>query len=485
MTAWMDSNIFWSAVVVAGFPLAMVVLSELRHATDNSDARFKRLLALLQNTVLPLIAIYLLLVMVVGYDRGETLVRLVETALAVMILNAALALLNLIIFADWSGENAPPKVPGLLLDLMRLLLVLLGTALIVSTIWDVDLQGLLTALGVGSVVLGLALQDTLSGLFAGIAIISGKHFKQDDWLQVGDKVGRVIAMDWRSITIETELLEHVVIPNSELAKQQFAVLSSVNNPFGREIVLQFSYQQSPDRIMEAIMEAAGQTPLMKSAPPPDVEMLTFDEYGTSFEFKYFTNDYTESELARSTFMSRLWFVCQRRGIEIPAKFHHFYRHHSDEFNFGESAESRLALFERISDIPADAKGLDSLAEQAFVQRYQADEVILKYTDEPRGVYAVLSGALTVKAGHVESDGKPVWIDSGTLFAMPGFMSGQPSSVEICANDATDVLVLPAKAFRTFLEANPKQAKGFNIKTKELERVVADTSDSTLASSRTR
>jgi len=414
MTSWMDTSIFWSVIVVAGFPLTMVVLSELRHASDAADIRYRRLLGLLQNTVLPLVAVYLLLVMVVGYDRGETIVRLVETTLAVMILNAALALLNLLIFADWSGNSAPPKVPGLLLDLMRLLLVMLGTALIVSTIWDVDLQGLLTALGVGSVVLGLALQDTLSGLFAGIAIISGRHFKQDDWLQVGDKVGRVIAMDWRSITIETELLEHVVIPNSELSSQQFAVLSSANNPFGREIVLQFSYQQSPDRIMEAMMEAASQTPQMKAVPPPDVEMLTFDEYGTSFEFKYFTSDYTQSELARSTFMSRLWFVCQRRGIEIPAKYHHFYRHNSDEFKFGETTESRLSLLGRISDIPSGAPGLESLAEQAYVQRYQADETVLKFASESPGVFAVLSGELSVRTKQQHNEGTRVWIEAGTL-----------------------------------------------------------------------
>jgi small-conductance mechanosensitive channel len=56
---------------------------------------------------------------------------------------------------------------------MLFFLVTIANAFLFSSIWDFDLGSLLTALGVGSFVIGLALQEPLGNLFWGI-IINGK-----------------------------------------------------------------------------------------------------------------------------------------------------------------------------------------------------------------------------------------------------------------------------------------------------------------------
>jgi small-conductance mechanosensitive channel len=54
------------------------------------------------------------------------------------------------------------RVPKLLIDLSRLILILLGTAIVMAAVWKADLAGLATALGVSSIVIGLGLPCYLS-----------------------------------------------------------------------------------------------------------------------------------------------------------------------------------------------------------------------------------------------------------------------------------------------------------------------------------
>jgi len=147
--------------------------------------------------------------------------KVVLTAVAIFSINTLLTALNAFLISQRDKTTFLANIPGLLLDLLRLTLVLIGAAIIVSTVWGADLQGALVGLGVGGIVLGLALQDTLSAVFAGLSMVSTRNFKEGDWLKTGDFEGRVTAMDWRSVTIETEQKTLAVVPNSELALRLF------------------------------------------------------------------------------------------------------------------------------------------------------------------------------------------------------------------------------------------------------------------------
>jgi small-conductance mechanosensitive channel len=78
---------------------------------------------------------------------------------------------------------------------------------------------MLTALGVGGLALGLALQDTLGNLFAGLgllldrALIVGDHVKLD-----GGYAGKIIDIGWRSTKLETPTGDLLVVPNTKLAQ---------------------------------------------------------------------------------------------------------------------------------------------------------------------------------------------------------------------------------------------------------------------------
>ena len=70
----------------------------------------------------------------------------------------SLTFINQFLFGNAAKDSWRANVPKIFLYLSRTFLVLVGTAIILSTVWEADLAGLLTALGVGSLVIGLALQ---------------------------------------------------------------------------------------------------------------------------------------------------------------------------------------------------------------------------------------------------------------------------------------------------------------------------------------
>ena len=66
-----------------------------------------------------------------------------------------------------------------------------------------DLNGIITGLGLGSVVIGLAAQELVSNLLSGMAISSEKPFKIGDWVTIGTVSGTVVDIKFRSVKVKT------------------------------------------------------------------------------------------------------------------------------------------------------------------------------------------------------------------------------------------------------------------------------------------
>ena len=182
------------------------------------------------------------------------------------------------------------RVPNLILNIARLFFILLGIAFIISAIWNIDLGQMLAALGVGSIVLGLALQDTLGGLFAGITLISARQFQIGDWLKTNDVIGQVISINWHSVTLKTFEEDLLVIPNSVLASNTFYNYSRPDKIHMERVTTIFSDDHPPNMVREALMEAALSTPGVLHDPRPMIHLRDLKEDG-AYEAMLYYDDY--------------------------------------------------------------------------------------------------------------------------------------------------------------------------------------------------
>ena len=77
-----------------------------------------------------------------------------------------------------------------------------------------DLTGLATGLGIGSVIISLAAQDTVKSLLSGVVIFTDKPFEIGDWVEIGQFQGTVVDISFRSTRVKSYDNTIITIPNS-------------------------------------------------------------------------------------------------------------------------------------------------------------------------------------------------------------------------------------------------------------------------------
>ncbi len=122
--------------------------------------------------------------------------------------------------AHWGLRSRRGLVtPKILRDVVELGLFLVAVALILHHALNIDLGGLLATSAALSVVVGLALQETLGNLFAGLVLQVEPPFSVGDWVSVAGHAGQVVQVAWRGTKIVTLRREEITIPNGVIAKE--------------------------------------------------------------------------------------------------------------------------------------------------------------------------------------------------------------------------------------------------------------------------
>jgi small-conductance mechanosensitive channel len=102
-------------------------------------------------------------------------------------------------------------------NIVRGIIYIIGLLIILQS-QGISVTPILTALGVGGLAVALALQPTLSNLFAGLQIIASGKINHGDFVKLSSgEDGYIDDITWRSTTIRGEADHTVIVPNSKLA----------------------------------------------------------------------------------------------------------------------------------------------------------------------------------------------------------------------------------------------------------------------------
>ena len=112
-----------------------------------------------------------------------------------------------------------------------------------------NLNGIITGLGLGSVVIALAAQELVSNLLSGMAIASEKPFEIGDWVTIGDISGTIVDIKFRSVKIKTVENTTVTIQNTKILSE--AIINSATiNARRIEMTLRLPLDTSSDKTEE-------------------------------------------------------------------------------------------------------------------------------------------------------------------------------------------------------------------------------------------
>src|SRR5262249_21345195 len=129
-----------------------------------------------------------------------------------------------------------------------------------------DVGPLLATSAVTSLVLGLALQPILANFFAGLVISVERPFRINDWIQVGDQEGRVVAITWRTTHLRTRDNDNIVIPNAKLADERVHNFYYPHPLHLLRVRVPVHYRHPPYRVRRVLADAAQGVPGVLDKP---------------------------------------------------------------------------------------------------------------------------------------------------------------------------------------------------------------------------
>jgi small-conductance mechanosensitive channel len=242
-----------------------------------------------------------------------------------LILTATMGLANVsgrLIGYFLKKADMPISVTGLLHTLARTIVYAVGILMMLNAV-GVSITPIITALGVGGLAMALALQDTLSNLFAGIHILAEHTIRVGDFirLETGQE-GVVEDISWRTTRIRMAPNNMVIVPNSKLSQ---SVVTNYTLPDPRTVLLvpvSVTYESDPDLVervlTEVAMQAAGEVAGLLPDPQPLVRFVPgFGASSLDFTLICHVREFREQQPVLDELNKRIFRRFRRERIEMP------------------------------------------------------------------------------------------------------------------------------------------------------------------------
>lgn len=457
---------YWGMLVLFGMPTLFIIMGEVLRTMERTQSSFLPIAKNIRNILIPISIAYLLIGYVLEMDHSWLPFKIIKTLFWIILVDSSLKFVNALVFSNAIPKAQRDKIPKLLIDFLRVFIVLLSGAFVMSEVWGANLGSLLAALGVGSVVLGLALQDVLGGLFAGLALLSSKPFVVGDWIQIGDDdemVGKVISIDWRAVSLLNHDKDMIVIPNAVIAKQQFHNYSRPQLATMESVGFDFSFDDPPRKVKDILFDVAEQTPGILKEPKTTVSVISYDEFSIHYEVRYFINNYDDVYVINDDFVSRVWYASRRHGISFPTRAHEVFH-----FNGPDEQLTNLVTPEMLAhdisalgvlDVPKS--DIAKLARHGRLREYTRGECILPVGLIPLYFFIILKGKVQEQTDDSlifdEGDDKFL-LSRGDFFGIAGMIHKEPSTRSIFANTDVSIVEVEITAMRNMLQVNPQVAQ---------------------------
>ncbi len=226
-------------------------------------------------------------------------------------------------FVNAHGTTAPGALPSvkLLSNLVGITILLLGGLVVLGTL-GISITPLLTALGVGGLAVGLALQDTLANLFAGLHLLVSRQVRPGDFVRLASgQEGFVQDITWRYTTIRQLPNNLTVVPNSLLASAVMANFSLPDPEQAALVEVGVSYDSDLARVERVTIEVGQEVMRQVEGGVPEftpfIRYHTFGDSSVQFTVILRGRDYVSQYLIKHEFIKRLHLRYRAEGVEIP------------------------------------------------------------------------------------------------------------------------------------------------------------------------
>ena len=399
---------------------------------------------------------------------GETFdqtVKIAKIALWMILVFAVARSFNALIFgaAFRRGEAS-----GLLRNAFSIAVYAVAFLIIFKSQYPtVDLAALFTTSAIVGVILGLALQDTLGNLFAGLSMQADQPFVIGDVVNIPNKGAGVIEnITWRGVKIRTFQNKLLIISNSALGKESIEVAPR-DNLNARIVYFSTLQSVSPTKTMFVVREAVADAENVSTKIKPIVRIRELADHGIDWEVKYWIDDYAKYNDTDALVRKLIWYAFLREDIGFA---------HPTQTVFLEKRSSKIKIktegdigkvFERLSAIeifePLSDDETMQLARDAEPRVFAPGETIIKTGEPGATMFVINHGAVKIQVPDNSNDKLTTLatLHEGRFFGEMALLTGAPRSATVIAVEETEVFEIGHGAAKNLLKSNPFLAEALS------------------------
>ncbi|HEX4550903.1 mechanosensitive ion channel family protein [Pseudomonas sp.] len=282
----------------------------------------------------------------------------------------------------------------LLQDVIGALVFLAAIVAAAGYVLELPVKGLLATSGVVAIVVGLALQSTLSDVFSGIVLNTTKPYQVDDFVVIDGVEGKVLDIDWRATHLLTSSGTLAVVPNSVAAKAKIVNLSRPTNLHGVSISIKVPNHIRPRRVLDALDRTLQGSSSLLLNPPPKAVLKEAGEEMSEYVASGFI-----SELGKKGEVRNQLFDLAHRHLEAAG----ISRHPDGVIEPSTRARALLNEVKVFRSLSHEER--DRLAESMVAQQYAAGQVVLGLDEVPDSLFVIATGVVsaTVPDGNSQTE----------------------------------------------------------------------------------
>jgi small-conductance mechanosensitive channel len=391
-------------------------------------------------------------------DLVTNLVHIVKILLWMALVIAVVRYVGYLIFATALRHSSQSEIASLIRTVLSIIIYIVSFFIIFQSQYPrVELAPLFTGSTIIGIVVGLALQDTLGNLFAGIAMQADQPFQVGDVLSISNRgMGVVEGVSWRGVKIRTFSNKLLVISNSVIGKETIEVAPR-GNLNARLVNFSTLYTESPTRVIQLVREAVRQVDNVSQKMRPVVRIREFGTDSIGWEVKYWADDYSKFNDTDALIRQRIWYLFNRERIPFPSPTLTI---HNEAAPVATTREEYVTTAsERLSHVPIFSplsdEEVERLAKASQFRVYAPGEAIVRKGAEGNSMFVIVRGSVQVQ---LNTDSRTRTINelrSNDFFGEMSLLTGEPRTATVVAAEETEVLQIKNTALKPLFEANPE------------------------------
>jgi small-conductance mechanosensitive channel len=337
--------------------------------------------------------------------------------------------------------------------------IYLGVGLsVLAFVFGIPIGTLVATSGVIAIILGLALQNTLSDVFSGIAMTLGRPFTIGDWIVLSGGIeGRVIESTWRATHLLTGSSNVVVLPNSFLAGLGVTNVSRPDESHLVSLPLRLAPTRMPAAILEVVELALLSADAIVKEPPPSVALISLDASALQMELSFRVASPAGRTQARNQVIDLVYRHCKSAGLLLapPPEGVAALRDLPTEEMVKPPPVSPLMLIDALPIFAALTQPeKQALADATEARAYRKGDVIVREGEALSSLMILRAGIVVMRRGGVEA-GR---LAPGDIFGETGLLAGMGEACTLEALTRVTVYEIDQEAFEPLIHDRPALAE---------------------------